>query len=107
MPNERFMRHRYGPSGYVKPTAPKRTIAERIGQAGNHLALCLPLDHPPHTATYEEGLEHFGAGKQFEIWVAWKICYEVFGELQEEKVKTYFPSTKSQAGLSSDSADAT
>lgn len=82
MPTERFMRHHYGPSGHVKP-ALKPTIAERIGLAGNHLGLCLPVNHPPYTATYEEGLQYFGAGKQYEIWVAWKICYELFVELSD------------------------
>ena len=59
----------------------KKSVRDRIVAAGNHLGLCLPTDHPPYTATYEEGLNHFGPGKMYEVWVAWKTCYEVFEEL--------------------------
>ena len=51
---------------------------KRVGIAGNHLGLCLDVNHPLYTATYDDGLKHYGAGKQFETWVAWKICYEVY-----------------------------
>jgi hypothetical protein len=39
---------------------------------GNHLALLIGADHPLHTASSAEALEHYGAGDRYEIWCCWR-----------------------------------
>jgi Lar family restriction alleviation protein len=39
---------------------------------GNHLALLIGADHPPHEADTFVALEHYGAGDTFEIWCCWR-----------------------------------
>jgi hypothetical protein len=45
---------------------------ERALVGGNHLALLIGSDHPPHTAEASQALEHYGAGAQYDIWCAWR-----------------------------------
>jgi len=50
-------------------------LADAIDKAlvgGNHLALLIGADHPPHTASSDDALEHYGAGDIYDIWCAWR-----------------------------------
>lgn len=55
-----------------------REIRQKVGIAGNHLGLVIGTNHLPYTTPTDEALEIMGAGKHFEIWVAWKLCYEAY-----------------------------
>lgn len=39
---------------------------------GNHLALHIGADHPPHTASPDDGLTHYGTGQLNDIWQCWR-----------------------------------
>lgn len=60
----------------IVPRAVFEKMGRNIGVAANHLGLVLPTGHPYHDVSYEDGLDIIGAGKDFEIWAAWKLCYE-------------------------------
>jgi len=51
---------------------------EKVGIAGNHLGLLIPVDHLLHTESTDTALEHYGAGDTYDTWVAWKLCYEAY-----------------------------
>ena len=52
----------------------------RIRIGGNHLGLLIGADHPPHTASCDDALEHYGAGEKYEIWCCWKAIMEASHE---------------------------
>ena len=43
---------------------------------GNHVALLIGVGHPPHTATHEKALTHYGAGDAYDAWCCWKTIME-------------------------------
>jgi hypothetical protein len=64
-----------------------REALKSVGVAGNHLGLLIGINHPLHTASYEDGLNHYGAGEDFEIWTAWKLCYLAYAALNSQENK--------------------
>ena len=43
---------------------------------GNHVALLIGVGHPPHTATHDKALTHYGAGDAYDAWCCWKTIME-------------------------------
>lgn len=50
---------------------------------GNHLATIIG-DHPPHTASHDEALEHYGAGDAYEAWCCWRAIMNARSALSQE-----------------------
>lgn len=61
-----------------------RTALTKIMVGGNHVALLIGADHPPHTASHEEALEHYGAGDKYEAWCCWRTIMEARDVLQRQ-----------------------
>jgi len=49
---------------------------EMVMVGGNHIALIIGTDHPPHTVDHNTALASYGAGVQYEAWCAWKAIME-------------------------------
>ncbi len=52
---------------------------DRVFVGGNHLGLVIGTDHPPYTATHDEGREHYystGHNDLYEVWCCWKAIME-------------------------------
>lgn len=77
---------KYTRAAQPQPPANKQAaldaITKKIGIAGNHLGLCIGVDHPFYTADANDVLEQMGAGPAYETWVAWKLIYEAYVELE-------------------------
>jgi len=52
---------------------------------GNHVALLIGVGHPPHTATHDKALTHYGAGDAYDAWCCWKTIMEARKALEETK----------------------
>lgn len=52
-------------------------LLNRVLVGGNHLGIIIGTDHPPHTATNNEALSHYGASDKYEAWCCWKIIMEL------------------------------
>lgn len=57
-------------------------ITRKIGRAGNHLGCAIPDNHLHHTASADDALEKYGGGNTYDTWLAWKLIYEAYVDLE-------------------------
>lgn len=52
-------------------------LLRRVLIGGNHLATIIGVDHPLHTASSDDALEHYGVGHRYDAWIAWRAIMEL------------------------------
>lgn len=61
-----------------------REALEQVLIGGNHIALLIGADHPPHTATHDEARKHYKTSQDtYEIWCCWRTMMHARAVLAE------------------------
>jgi hypothetical protein len=58
-------------------TAVPQEALDAVLIGGNHLAVHIGMDHPPHTATHEEAMKFYRPGWSLDAWCCWKAIMEL------------------------------
>lgn len=61
-----------------------REALDGVMIGGNHVALLIGADHPPHTASHDDALTHYGAGRQYEAWCCWRSIMHARAALEDK-----------------------
>jgi hypothetical protein len=60
-----------------------RHALEKVMVGGNHLVTIIGVDHPPHTATHDAAMNHYGVDDYaYDAWCCWRAIMEARAALE-------------------------